>query len=106
LGKSFDTCTPVSHFISKDEIKNPNEFTLWCKVNNEFKQNFSISDMVFSISDLISFISKYMSLEPNDLILTGTPAGAGKVNEGDSIECGLAGGSDIVKMQFVVEKDK
>jgi acylpyruvate hydrolase len=103
LGKAFDTATPIGRFIGQNEMPNPSDVTLWCKINNELKQNCSTNDMVFSIPELISFISKYMSLETNDIILTGTPAGAGRVVAGDVIECGVG---DLEKMKFLVEKDK
>lgn len=55
--------------------------------------------MHFPITKLISYISEYMTLEPCDLILTGTPAGSAAVKAGDDIECGLG---DIVRMEFEV----
>ncbi len=103
LGKAFDTATPIGRFIGNKEVPNPADVNLWCKINDELKQNCSTSDMVFSVPELIAFISKYMSLEANDLILTGTPAGAGRVVAGDVIECGLG---DLEKMKFFVENDK
>lgn len=57
---------------------------------------------LYQIPELIAYASKYMTLEENDLILTGTPAGAGPVKHGDLVECGLG---DIVQMKFKVRDE-
>jgi len=101
LAKGFDTSCPVSAFVPKALIPNPQNVDLWCKVNGELKQNGNTKDMIFSIPFLISYISQYFTLEPNDVILTGTPAGVGPVGPGDRIEGGL---SDIVSISFQVQK--
>lgn len=97
--KGFDTACPVSAFIPKEKIPNPQSVDLWLKVNGESKQKASTKDMLFTIPHLISWISNHFTLEPGDLILTGTPSGVGPVKAGDKIECGLG---DIVKMSFTV----
>lgn len=102
LGKSFDTATPVSKFLPKDAF-NPDNVRVWCKINGITKQDDVTSGMIFPIAELIQYISSYMSLEENDVILTGTPAGAGPVKDGDVIEAGL--GDDIVKMKFIVKNE-
>nr|CAH7736022.1 unnamed protein product [Callosobruchus chinensis] len=88
LGKGFDTATPVGKLIPISDIPNPHDITLWCSVNGTTKQEGCTSDMVFDIPTLISFISKFMTLEENDLILTGSPPGMGPVHKGDIIEAG------------------
>ncbi|XP_058823849.1 acylpyruvase FAHD1, mitochondrial [Topomyia yanbarensis] len=102
LGKGFDTSTPVSRFISPEELGDPTDVRVWCKVNEQMKQDDTTRNLIFTIAELIAFTSKYMSLEKNDLILTGTPAGAGPVKNGDILECGLG---DIVQMTFQVEDE-
>lgn len=101
LAKGFDTSCPVSRFLNKDEIKNPNSVGLWLKVNDQLRQEGNTSDMIFSIPYLISYLSKFFTLEPGDLILTGTPSGVGPVAKGDTIQAGL---TDIVTMTFKVEE--
>lgn len=101
LAKGFDTSCPVSRFLNKDEIKNPNSVGLWLKVNDQLRQEGNTSDMIFSIPYLISYLSKFFTLEPGDLILTGTPSGVGPVTKGDTIQAGL---TDIVTMTFKVEE--
>jgi len=58
--------------------------------------------MIFSIGKLMSFVSEYFTLEPGDLLLTGTPAGVGPVKSGDVIECGL--GDKLINMKFSVAR--
>lgn len=99
LGKGFDTACPVSRFVSREEIKDPNNVQIWCKVNGEMRQNETTSDMVFPIESLISHISQYMTLEPGDLILTGSPAGVGPIGPGHVIEAGIG---DDLSMLFPV----
>jgi 2,4-didehydro-3-deoxy-L-rhamnonate hydrolase len=96
-GKSADTFSPIGPFMAtKDEIKNPNQLRLWLKVNGEVKQNSNTSDMLFKVPYLISYISKYMSLLPGDMISTGTPEGVGfgfippqYLKPGDVVELGI-----------------
>jgi len=71
------------------------------QVNGVERQKGNTKDMIFSIPKLISWVSQYFTLEPGDLLLTGTPAGVGPVRAGDKIECGL--GKDLIKMEFKVE---
>lgn len=100
LGKGFDTSTPVSRFIAVKELPNPDDVRVWCDVNGVRKQDDSTSNLIFPIAELISYVSRFMTLEENDLLLTGTPAGAGPVRHGDVIECGL--GDGLVQMRCSV----
>ncbi|XP_062553898.1 acylpyruvase FAHD1, mitochondrial [Armigeres subalbatus] len=102
LGKGFDTSTPVSRLITPEELENPNDVRVWCKVNDQLRQDDKTSNLIFTISELIAYTSKYMTLEENDLILTGTPAGAGPVRDGDVLECGIG---DIIQMKFNVKDE-
>ncbi|KAI5741195.1 hypothetical protein M8J76_011371 [Diaphorina citri] len=101
VGKGFDTACPVSDFIPEHEIKDPDDVPLWLKVNGELRQKSTTGDMLFKTGDLISYISQHMTLEPYDLILTGTPSGTGPLKDGDVIEAGL--GKDLVKVTFRVK---
>ncbi|KAG7159123.1 Acylpyruvase FAHD1-like [Homarus americanus] len=99
LAKGFDTALPVSRFLSTEELKDPTAIKMWCKVNEEMRQDGTTTDMVFSIPYLISYISQYFTLHPGDLVLTGTPAGVGPVQPGDVISAGLG---DLLTMKFNV----
>ncbi|XP_018580045.1 acylpyruvase FAHD1, mitochondrial [Anoplophora glabripennis] len=102
LGKGFDTATPVGSFIKKSDIPDPHKVTLWCSVNGKHRQDGCTDDLAFSIPVLISFISQYITLEPNDLILTGSPPDMGPVQQGDIVRCGI---KDISEVEFKVEAE-
>ncbi len=76
LGKSCDDFSPVGpYLVSADEIEDPQNLRLKTVVNGEVRQDSNTSDMIFSVSEIVSYISQHMTLEPGDLILTGTPEG-------------------------------
>jgi 2-keto-4-pentenoate hydratase/2-oxohepta-3-ene-1,7-dioic acid hydratase in catechol pathway len=75
-GKSFDTFCPIGPWIvSADEIPDPQALAVRCRVDGTLRQNGSTADMIFDVATLIAYISDAFTLEPGDLILTGTPAG-------------------------------
>lgn len=77
-GKSFDTFAPCGPWIvTKDELYDPHNLKIVTKVNGEIRQNSSTSKMVFKIPQIIYHLSMVMTLEPGDIISTGTPAGVG-----------------------------
>ena len=77
-GKSADTFAPLGPFLAtRDEIADPQDLALRLSANGQVKQNGSTRDMIFSVAELVSYISRFMSLQPGDVILTGTPAGVG-----------------------------
>lgn len=76
IGKSCDGFYPCGPFITtSDEIKDPHNISLITKLNGEIRQNSNTSNMIFSIEQLVSYISKFMTLYPGDIISTGTPEG-------------------------------
>ncbi len=77
-GKNFDQTAPVGPWIvTKDEIKDPQTLRLRSWIGDEPMQDASSADMIFSVAELVSAVSQFTTLEPGDLILTGTPAGTG-----------------------------
>ncbi|CAF1056919.1 unnamed protein product [Adineta ricciae] len=95
LAKGFDTSCPCGDFIDKSQISLSSSVNIWLSVNGKMRQNGHTRDMIFSVPDLIAYISKYITLEHGDLILTGTPAGVGAVKRGDQIEAGLNGDNNL-----------
>jgi 2-keto-4-pentenoate hydratase/2-oxohepta-3-ene-1,7-dioic acid hydratase in catechol pathway len=76
LGKSCDGFSPLGpYLVTADEVENPNQLHLRTTVNGEVRQNSNTSDMIFPCNEIVSYISQYMTLEPGDIILTGTPEG-------------------------------
>jgi len=75
-GKSFDTFAPMGPCVTTaDQIKDPNNLTIFARVNGEERQNSSTRNMVFNVYEIVHQISRVMTLEPCDIIATGTPAG-------------------------------
>jgi len=98
-GKSFDTFCPLGPVIvSADEIPEPQDLALRTRVNGETVQDSNTSQMVFGVAELLSFCSYSFSLEPGDVVLTGTPWGCGEfmtprrsLSDGDVVECEISG---------------
>lgn len=88
--KGFDTFCPLGPFVS-DEIDPMTGVTIETRVNGEVRQHASTKDFIFGIHKLLSFISAAFTLEPGDVILTGTPAGVGQLTPGDQVEVSVAG---------------
>jgi 2-keto-4-pentenoate hydratase/2-oxohepta-3-ene-1,7-dioic acid hydratase in catechol pathway len=88
-GKSFDTFLPLGPCIETD--LDPAALSLRTRVNGETKQDGNTRDMVFDCGAIIEFITAIMTLNPGDVILTGTPAGVGPLNAGDRVEVEIEG---------------
>ncbi|MEM0078268.1 MAG: fumarylacetoacetate hydrolase family protein [Thermoplasmata archaeon] len=82
LGKSFDTFAPLGPWIvDKFSIGDHNKLSIKTEVNGEIRQNSNTSNLIFKVEDLINFVSQAMTLEPGDIISTGTPGGVGFVRK-------------------------
>jgi 2-keto-4-pentenoate hydratase/2-oxohepta-3-ene-1,7-dioic acid hydratase in catechol pathway len=99
IGKSLDTSCPMGPFlVTKDEVRNPQNLNIRTTVNGEIRQDSNTSAMIFPVASVISTLSQGMTLEPGDIIATGTPAGVGKgfkpprfLQSGDEIEISIDG---------------
>jgi 2-keto-4-pentenoate hydratase/2-oxohepta-3-ene-1,7-dioic acid hydratase in catechol pathway len=90
MRKSFDTFTPMGPWIvTADEVPNPQDLDLELRVNGELRQQSSTSQMIVSISEQISYISSVMTLQPGDVIATGTPDGVGEIRPGDTVSISI-----------------
>lgn len=98
-GKGCDTFAPLGPFIATaDEIPDPNNLSLWLKVNGKVLQDSNTADFIFNVAECVSHISQFMTLLPGDIISTGTPAGVGMglkppryLQSGDVVELGIEG---------------
>jgi 2-keto-4-pentenoate hydratase/2-oxohepta-3-ene-1,7-dioic acid hydratase in catechol pathway len=88
-GKGFDSFCPFGPWIETEF--DPADAVISCSVNGELRQMGSTRDMVFSVRQLIAYISSVMTLEPGDLILTGTPSGVGALKDGDEVVVSIEG---------------
>ncbi|MGA2916530.1 MAG: fumarylacetoacetate hydrolase family protein [Sedimentisphaerales bacterium] len=92
-GKWADGFLPLGPcIVTADEIENPQNLQMTLKVNNQIRQNANTSDMIFNVYEIVSFLSYMMTLEPGDIIATGTPQGVAMatgnfLKAGDKIEC-------------------
>ncbi len=78
MGKSFDTHGPIGpYLVTADEITNPHQLTLKTWVDNELRQEANTSQMLFNCYEMVAYLTTVMTLEPGDIISTGTPAGVG-----------------------------
>jgi 2-keto-4-pentenoate hydratase/2-oxohepta-3-ene-1,7-dioic acid hydratase in catechol pathway len=89
-GKGFDTFCPVGEMAPAEGV-DPQALEVICRVNGEVRQHGRAADMAFPIPRLIEYITAVMTLEPGDLIATGTPAGVGRLVDGDVVEVEVVG---------------
>lgn len=98
-GKGCDSFGPIGpYLVTKDEVADPLKLTLWLKVNDKIFQNGSTDQMVYGPAFLVHYLSQFMSLQPGDIVSTGTPPGVGLgqkpplyLTEGDVVELGIEG---------------
>eukprot|EP00088_Acartia_fossae_P012998 TRINITY_DN16731_c0_g1_i1.p1 TRINITY_DN16731_c0_g1~~TRINITY_DN16731_c0_g1_i1.p1 ORF type:complete len:219 (+),score=27.71 TRINITY_DN16731_c0_g1_i1:31-687(+) len=103
LAKMFDTSCPVGDFIPKEKVIDPHNLDIWLSVNGDMKQDSNTRHFIFRIPRLLSHVSKYITLEPGDLVLTGSPAGVSRVLPGDILKGGLKqNGEDLTSIEFIV----
>jgi len=77
-GKGCDTFGPVGPWlVTRDEVPDPQALRLWLSVDGAMRQNGSTATMIFPVAELVSYVSQFMSLQPGDILTTGTPPGVG-----------------------------
>lgn len=92
LAKGFDGASPVAGFKSISNFPDLNDINFNLLINGEEKQVGNTSDMIYNFVEIIAYVSKFMTLEPGDLIFTGTPAtGAGQNVKGDHLQASIEG---------------
>lgn len=98
-GKGCDTFAPIGPWlVTRDEVPDPQALRVWCEVNGAKRQDSNTADMIFPVAFLISYISQFMTLNPGDVICTGTPSGVGMgmnppqyLKAGDTVRLGVEG---------------
>lgn len=98
-GKSLDTFAPIGpELVTADEVDDPHDLEIWAEVNGERLQESSTANLIFGVDELVSFCSRAFTLEPGDLIFTGTPPGVGVYRDppvlleaGDEVTIGIEG---------------
>ena len=101
ISKSYDCFAPVSEYVPASEVPDCHDLDLWMTIGGKMIQKGNTVDMIHSVPKLIAFISTIMTLEPGDMISTGTPEGVGPFVPGDEIEAGLVrSGTTLTSFKF------
>lgn len=98
-GKSCDTFGPIGPYLAtRDEVPDPQDLSMWLEVNGERVQDGSTATMIYGVAHLVSYLSRFMTLHPGDVISTGTPPGVGMgmnpqryLKPGDVVALGIEG---------------
>jgi 2-keto-4-pentenoate hydratase/2-oxohepta-3-ene-1,7-dioic acid hydratase in catechol pathway len=99
IAKGFDTACPLSAFVPAASVAAPQDLRITLSVNGEPRQDGTTALMIHRIPELLSYLSSIFTLEPGDLILTGTPAGVGPISSGDHLVAEISG---VVKLSVSV----
>ena len=91
MAKGFDQSAPCSAITITTQTGHPDAGRIWLSINGQDRQNGDLAHMIWPVADIIAILSQYVALRPGDLIFTGTPAGVGPVERGDTISGGVDG---------------
>ena len=96
MGKSFDESAPISTLQPASKIGHPAKGAIWLKVNGQEKQKGDLAMQIWTVPEQINYLSNLITLQPGDLIFSGTPAGVGPIKAGDRLEGHVDGVGDLV----------
>jgi fumarylpyruvate hydrolase len=91
MAKGFDASAPCSELHPVSEVGHPDKARIWLEVNGAVKQDGNLQEMIWPVADVIAHLSRFVTLQPGDLIFSGTPAGVGPLKPGDKVRGGLDG---------------
>jgi fumarylpyruvate hydrolase len=95
MGKSFDESAPVSEIKPVATTGHPAKGKIWLKVNGAVKQDGDLAMQIWTVPEQIAYLSNLITLQPGDLIFSGTPAGVGAIRSGDKLEGHVDGVGDL-----------
>jgi fumarylpyruvate hydrolase len=95
LGKAYDQSAPIGPIYPAAQVNGIEKARIWIDVNGERRQDSNIDKLIWNVPETIAYLSRYFTLQPGDLIYTGTPAGVGGVVEGDVMHGGVDGLGEI-----------
>jgi len=95
FGKNFDESAPCGELVPAKKIGHPAKGAIWLNVNGKQRQKADLADMIWSVPEQIAFLSEHYTLEPGDIIYSGTPAGVGPVKPGDELHAGVDGVGEL-----------
>lgn len=94
-GKAFEHSAPCSRLYPVSQVGHPRQGAIWLTVNGETKQQADLADMIWDVPHIIAYLSQLFTLQPGDLIYTGTPAGVGPIQRGDVMHGGVENVGEI-----------
>src|SRR5262245_4599978 len=95
MAKGFDRSAPMSPIRPAAEIGHPEKGAIWLRINDETRQQGDLDQQIWKVPETIAYLSTLIELRPGDLIMTGTPAGVGRVDPGDRLEGHIDGVGDL-----------
>jgi len=95
MGKGFDRSAPIGALRSAETIGHPDAGAIWLRVNGELRQEGDLAQQIWRVPETIAYLSTLVELQPGDLIMTGTPAGVGRVVPGDRLRGHIDGVGDL-----------
>lgn len=100
MGKGFDNSAPCTALVPASKIGHPAKGAIWLKVNGKTTQKGDLSELIWNVPETISYLSGLVTLQPGDLIYSGTPAGVGPVKAGDTLEGHVDGIGDDLTITY------
>ncbi len=91
VSKGFDHSAPMAAIHTVEQVGHPTDARIWLKVNDEIRQDSNLTQLIWSVPEVIAELSTYYTLQPGDLIFTGTPDGIGPLVPGDTVTAGIYG---------------
>jgi fumarylpyruvate hydrolase len=85
IGKAFEHSAPCGPIVPAEEIGHPDHGAVWLKINGEMRQEGDLNQMIWKVPEMITYLSRLFTLQPGDIIMSGTPAGVGPVVRGDKM---------------------
>ena len=95
IGKAFEMSAPAGPIMPVSQVGHPDHGEIWLKINDEVRQTGNLNQMIWKTPEMISILSTLFTLQPGDVILTGTPSGVGPVRRGDNLQAHVAGVGDL-----------
>lgn len=91
VGKAFENAAPCSPLVPAAVCGHPTEGALWLDVNGARRQTGDLNQMIWKVPEIVAILSRYFTLQPGDIVMTGTPSGVGPAERGDRIEAAIEG---------------
>jgi len=85
IGKAFEHSAPCAELVPADKIGHPDQGAIWLKINGEMRQEGDLNQMIWKVPEMITYLSRLFTLQPGDIIMSGTPSGVGPVVRGDKM---------------------